>query len=134
MGKKVFRFFADPAAKLDPKRVHVPEGELASVSESADRMRAIMHREYAGEQLAVLDELSHEGAARYTDQIVPVTYVIAPTPDNMHKIIAEQTGLRMIDLKRTPRADLKLRGLITPDQAKAMKVVPVELNPDGTLV
>jgi type II secretion system protein E len=134
MGKKLFRFFSDPAAKPDPNKVTVPVEEMASQSESAERMRSLLQKEYNTEQLGLLNELGHEGAARYIDRIVPVTDVIAPEPANMLKIISDQTGLRMVDLKRMPRANHKLRALIDPDRAKAMKVVPVEEREDGTLV
>ena len=136
MGKKLFKLFKDPAAKPDgPAKagVVVPRGEEASATGS--RMRDLIRSHYSPEQVALLKNLidSREGAAKYSDSPILVQDVIDPGAD-MLKIVSEEHGLRMIDLKRYPRADYRLRGLIPAERAKALRVIPVEEKEDGTVV
>ena len=118
MGKKLFRFFQDPAKRVDPV-----EGEAAASAgqknlpaETADRMRALLKSEYTPEQLAALEALASgdEGAARFEDQPLSVEEVITP-PSDMLKMLAEQTGLRIVQLKNYPKVTNQLRSLVTAE-------------------
>ena len=140
MGKKLFQLFKDPAARpSDAKQarggaaVAIPADEAAAPTQS--RMRELIKREFTEDQVAVLRELTQtgEGAAKYTDTPVMMQDVV-DTGTDMLKIISQESGLRMVSMRDYPRADMKLRSMLDAEQAKALKVVPVEEKPDGTIV
>ncbi|MCL5269437.1 MAG: GspE/PulE family protein [bacterium] len=135
MGKKLFRFFSDPAARRSAAAggtASILETEAAASVES--KMRQLIKRDYTPDQIEALKTItSDEGAAHYDEQPVAVQEVVAPNAD-MLQIIAEQTGLRLINLSAYPKADFRLRSMIGAQQAKSMRVVPVEEAEDGRLV
>ena len=135
MGKKLFKFFSDAASRPDKGQTETPDGEAAARTEnqSEDRLRQLIKRDYSADQVAVLSELKTDGAAKYAPHQISIQDVVAPSSD-MLKIISEQTGLRMVELRNYPKADYRLRGLITPDQAKSLRVVPLEQKPNGTII
>jgi len=130
MGKKLFKFISDSAARLAGAN-----GGALATNQAEEKFRQLLKRDYTPEQLSILKDLTQgaEGAAKYSSNQISMDDVMQPAGD-MLRIISEQTGLRMIDLKRAPRADARLRALITADQAKTLRVIPVEERPDGTLV
>ncbi len=133
MSKKLFKF-SDPEARPDLQSDVLPAEEAGA--RLKDEMRGLLRRDYSVDQLAVLSELAHGGetGARFDEMQADIDHeMIAPTTDLL-KIMSEQTGLGMVDLKTLPRADHKLRNLITADQAKALRVVPCAVREDGTIV
>jgi hypothetical protein len=72
-------------------------------SSAHSRLRDLIKRDYAPEQVAVLRSIeSNEGAARFTEHAVDVQTVVAPA-DNLMEILSEQTGLPIIRLSDYPR-------------------------------
>jgi type II secretion system protein E len=137
MGKKLFKFLKDAAQ--GPEK---PDGEsAASVNPSSEfpdpgkRMRALLKTEYTPQQLEALKSLAEgkESAIRYDDRPIAVEEIIAP-PTDMLKIISEQTGLRIIKLMDYTKIDHHLRALVTANQAKTLKVLPIEETEDGRIV
>jgi type II secretion system protein E len=134
MGKKLFRFGKDLAARREENGPKAPADEQAAPHGSGSRMRDLIKQNYSPQQIAVLKDLeTSEGATRYSDRQVEVQNVVAPG-GNMLKILSDQTGLRVVQLSAYPRAEMKLRNLISSEQAKRLRVVPVERKQDGTLV
>lgn len=145
MGKKFFNFrklneeAADkPGGGGGGGGVAVPDGEEAT---SYGSMRSLLKRDYSEDAVEnKLKELAHgsETAARYDEAPVDPTAqfqeVMTPSGDEMLRLVAESTGLRVIDLASMPRADHELRSVLSAEQAVTMRAVPVERLEDGTLV
>jgi type II secretion system protein E len=132
---KLFRFRKDQDKAEDGRKAPaIPAEEQAAHHGSRSRMRDLIKRNYSPEQIELLKQVENsEGATRYSERPVDLQNLVAPA-ENMLKILADQTGLPVIRLADYPRADLKLRGLITAEQAKTMRVVPVEMKENGTVV
>lgn len=140
MGKKFFKFRKFEGEEADRPGPAAPDGEQAQ--HSSGGMRDLLTREYAEHDVSNLKYLdfSGESAMRYDDvedEVDPaqsIQEVIAPSSAEMLKIVSEQTGLRVVNLEQMPRAAYDLRGLLTPEQAKSMRAVPVERKEDNTVV
>ena len=130
---KIFKFFRDPAARVSKPGDVTPAGEAAAMPE--ERLRQLMRREYSPEQVGLLKELTGlEGATRYAAHQVAIDDVVAPPVGDMLKILSDQTGMRMVDLNKIPRANYKLQSKMPAELAKQLLAVPVEELPNGTLV
>ena len=88
---KIFKFFRDPAARAGKPGEVTPTGEAAAIPE--ERLRQLIRREFAPEQVSLLKELGGmEGATRYSSHQVSMEDVVAPPIADMLRILSEQTG------------------------------------------
>lgn len=135
MGKKLFRFRKGGDGGATAPDIPADEQAARPTSgASGSRMRDLIRREYSEEQVSLLREIeSADGATRFNEAAVDIQNVVAQV-DDMLKVLGEQTGLRVIDLREYPRADFKLRAQIPAQHAHNLRVIPVEEKPDGTLV
>ena len=117
----------------DDKAPTPPQAEEAAYA--GNRMRELIKSQFGSEHVAVLRQVAHggEAAAKPSDQLPAVDDVIDPTTD-MLRAITEESGLRMINLRTYPKAEFSLRSLISSEQAKSLRVAPVEELEDGTVV
>jgi type II secretion system protein E len=136
MGKKFFRRSSEAATRPDGDEAKRALTQEAAASAPESRMRQLIERDYTPEQVALLRQIaqSTEGAAKYSEQNVLVQDVVTPSSSDVLRQIAEQTGLRIVNLRDFPRADAKLRAVMTADQAKKVRAIPVEEKEDGTIV
>ncbi len=128
MGKKLFKFGGKDAAPV------INANEAAA--RSGERMRDLIKRDYSPQHVELLNQLinENEGAARYEEGgAVAIHEMVAP-PADMLKILSEQTGLPIVNIGQYPRANAKLRGILTAEQAKMLKVVPLAEQEDGRIL
>ncbi len=132
MGSKLFPILRDAAKRPEQQPWDAVDKEAGTSLES--RMRQLMTRDYSPEQLQALKSLyGQEGAARFETEPVRVQEVMAPVAD-MLKLISEQSGLRLINLSKYPKADKRLLAMVPEQIAKDYQLVPVEETDDGRLV
>ena len=140
MGKKLFRFSKNQAPKEEKKGRDRMEKEAAALPEgspSQQRMRELIKRNYSPEQVTVLETLEgqKEAAAKYQeDQQIAPQEIIGPESSSMLNIISEQTGLPIVSLKDYEHVDLKLRAMLSSEQALNLRAVPLEEKEDGRIV
>ncbi|MCE5229791.1 GspE/PulE family protein [bacterium] len=127
MGKKLFKFGKDTAPVINANE---------AAARSQERMRDLIKRDYSPQHVELLKQLidENEGAARYEEGgAVALQEMVAP-PTDLLKMLSEQTGLPIVNIGTYPRASAKLRRVITPEQAKMLKVVPLEEREDGKIL
>ena len=130
MGKKLFKFGGDGTPTVKPN----PEEAAARTQE---RMRELIRRDYAPRQADLLRQLvnEEEGAAHYRETGVSTDTMVAPSIGDTLEMLSQQSGMRIVNIPADyPRIPIEARRLITADQAKARRLLPLEIREDGSAV
>lgn len=137
MGKKLFKFLSDPAARLksDKKDKDLATRPKPPIDdESAAPLTAEFDPLYNLSDSDIQHEIADDGAAKFAKPKVDIEQ-LAPVDDMGYlKMLAEQHGLRVIDLGKEPRPPQAIIRLMTAEQAKQLVAVPVRETADHVLI
>ena len=127
MGKRLFKFISDPAArtKAEPPAKRREPGAPDLTREQATWPG--VGPSSASPELDPALELAaiEEAGTRYSAPTVEIAGLAAADDMAYLRMLAEQTGLRLVDLAKMPRPPDELIGLLSAEQAKRLTAVPV---------
>ena len=133
------KFFEDPAVKAPSSVPAVPASaapDLTSTNREAGAYVIPSDKDHLSGGTEVIDDHMAAGEEHATRYVKPADIEeFAPLDEQaMLKLLAEQTGLRVIDLASMPRPDNSIIRLLTADQAERLMALPVAEEEDGPVI